>query len=179
MGGYVAEELVYEETTTGTKNDIEQATNIARRMVTEWGMSSELGFFALGQEDEPIFIGKEIAQHKDYSEQTAQTVDAEVKRILDECLQETRAILTEHMDQLTTLAEALVQRETLEDSEIRQLLGLPERTSVTQLRSETHGPVQVTEPVENGEGETLETDQGTDTPDAETDTHGEKTDETR
>lgn len=172
MGGYVAEELEYKETTTGTKNDIEQATNIARRMVTEWGMSSKLGFFALGQEDEPIFIGKEIAQHKDYSDYTAQTVDAEVKRILDECLQETRAILTEHMDQLTTLAEALVQKETLEDSQIRQLLGFPERTSVTQLRSETHGPVQVTEPVETGEGETLETDQHTETPEAAPDTLG-------
>ncbi len=164
MGGYVAEELVYHETTTGTKNDIEQATNIARRMVTEWGMSSKLGFFALGQEDEPIFIGKEIAQHKDYSEHTAETVDAEVKRILDECLQETRAILTEHMDQLTTLAEELVQKETLEDSQIRTLLGMPQRTSVTQLHSETHGPLQETEPVESGEGETLETDQHTERP---------------
>ncbi|MFW5711775.1 MAG: ATP-dependent zinc metalloprotease FtsH [Spirochaetia bacterium] len=172
MGGYVAEELVYKETTTGTKNDIEQATTIARRMVTEWGMSSKLGFFALGQEDEPIFIGKEIAQHKDYSEHTAQTVDAEVKRILDECLQDTRAILKEHMDQLTALAEALVQKETMEDSEIRELLGMPERTSVTQLRSETHGPVQVTEPVETGEGETLETDQHTDTPKAKSPNEG-------
>jgi len=164
MGGYVAEELVYQETTTGTKNDIEQATNIARRMVTEWGMSSKVGFFSLGQEDEPIFIGKEIAQHKDYSEHTAETVDAEVKKILDECLQETRDILTEHMDQLTLLAEALVQKETLEDSQIRTLLGLPERTSVVQLYAETHGPEGASDPVETGEEGPLETDQNTDSP---------------
>ncbi|MCF7914366.1 MAG: ATP-dependent zinc metalloprotease FtsH [Spirochaetaceae bacterium] len=162
MGGYVAEELVYHETTTGTKNDIEQATSIARRMVTEWGMSSELGFFSLGQEDEPIFIGKEIAQHKDYSEHTAQTVDSEVKKILDECLRDTRAILTEHMDQLTLLAEELVQKETLADNEIRVLLGLPEAASESRLHSETHGPVE--KPADSGGGETGETNQRTESP---------------
>ncbi len=123
MGGYVAEEMIYQETTTGTKNDIEQATNIARRMVTEWGMSPDLGFVSFGQEDEPIFIGKEIAQHKDYSESTAKKIDNEVKNILDECLDDTRGILREHKDQLIVLAEDLVKKETLEDVEIRTLLG--------------------------------------------------------
>lgn len=152
MGGYVAEELIYNETTTGTKNDIEQATNIARRMVTEWGMSKTLGFMSLGQEEEPIFIGKEIAQHKDYSDETARSIDLEVKRILDECLDETRDILKTHIEELETLAEALVQKETLEDAEIRELLGLPMRTSVTSLKGETHGPTLPEEPTED-EGE--------------------------
>jgi len=152
MGGYVAEELIYNETTTGTKNDIEQATNIARRMVTEWGMSKTLGFMSLGQEDEPIFIGKEIAQHKDYSDETARSIDLEVKRILDECLDETRDILKTHIEELKSLAEALVQKETLEDAEIRELLGLPMRTSVTSLKGETHGPALPEEPTED-EGE--------------------------
>jgi cell division protease FtsH len=140
MGGYVAEELIYNETTTGTKNDIEQATKIARRMVTEWGMSKALGFMSLGNEEEPIFIGKEIAQHKDYSEDTARLIDEEVKKILDECLQETREILKGNIDQLKLLAEALVQKETLEDSEIRSLLGLPERVSSASLKGKIQSP---------------------------------------
>jgi cell division protease FtsH len=136
MGGYVAEQLFYGETTTGTKNDIEQATQIARRMVTEWGMSPELGFISFGQEDEPIFIGKEIAQHKDYSEDTARRIDGEVKKILDESLEETRSILTAHADQLELLTDTLVQKETLEDSEIRKLLGFEARPSGTSLKAD-------------------------------------------
>jgi cell division protease FtsH len=134
MGGYVAEELVYKETTTGTQNDIQQATTIARRMVTEWGMSEKLGFIALGQEDEPIFIGKEIAQHKDYSDNTASLIDQEIREILTAALEETRSILTEHRDQLDLLTEKLVKNETLDDSEIRELLGFPARNSATSLK---------------------------------------------
>jgi cell division protease FtsH len=140
MGGYVAEELIYGETTTGTQNDIKQATSIARRMVTEWGMSEELGFVALGQEDEPIFIGKEIAQHKDYSEDTATRIDVSVRTLLKNALDETRAILTEHKDQLDMLAKNLVKEETLDDAEIRILLGFPPRESITSLKIETSEP---------------------------------------
>ncbi len=127
MGGYVAERMFYEETTTGTKNDIEQATTIARKMVTEWGMSDELGFVAFGQEDEPIFLGKEIAQHKDYSEDTARRIDGEVNKILRMCLEDTKKILEAHREELDTLAKELVQKETLDDIQIRELLGLPEK----------------------------------------------------
>lgn len=133
MGGYIAEELFYGETTTGTSNDIKQATTLARRMVTEWGMSS-LGFVAYGQEEEPIFIGKEIAQHKDYSENTAMRIDAEVNNILNTALDETRILLTEHKDELEVLTTALVEKETLDDNEIRNLLGLEERESSTSLK---------------------------------------------
>jgi cell division protease FtsH len=150
MGGYVSEELIYHETTTGTKNDIEQATTIARRMVTEWGMSKTLGFMSLGQEDEPIFIGKEIAQHKDYSDETARSIDLEIKKILDECLDETRDILKYHVEELKILAEELIQKETMEDAEIRELLGFPKRTSTTSLKGEIHGP---TLPVETAQDE--------------------------
>ena len=125
MGGYVAERMFYDETTTGTKNDIEQATGLARRMVTEWGMSDELGFVAFGQEDEPIFLGKEIAQHKDYSEDTARKIDAEVERILNTCLEDTRNILERHREDLEKLAKELVLKETLDDIQIRELLGYP------------------------------------------------------
>lgn len=122
MGGYVAEDLVYGETTTGTSNDIKQATEIARRMVTEWGMS-DLGFVGYGKEDEPLFLGREITQHKEFSDDTARRIDAEVVKILDEAMAETRAILTKHRDQLDTLTEALVEHETLDDAQIRELLG--------------------------------------------------------
>jgi len=127
MGGYSAERIFYSETTTGTKNDIEQATTIARKMVCEWGMSDIIGPVAFGQEDEPIFLGKEIARHKDYSEDTAKKIDEEVQNILQQCLKETLEILTDHKEELNTLAEALIVRESLDDDEIRELLGFPKR----------------------------------------------------
>ncbi len=132
MGGYVAEELVYGETTTGTSNDIKQATEIARRMVTEWGMSG-LGFVGYGKEDEPLFLGREIHQHKDFSDDTARKIDSEVVKILDEAMVETRKILSENREQLDMLAEALVEKETLDDADIRELLGLPPIESTTKL----------------------------------------------
>ncbi len=122
MGGYVAEELVYGETTTGTSNDIQQATNLAKRMVTEFGMSS-LGFINLGDEDEPLFLGREIAQHKNFSEATAKIIDEEMLKILNKCLDDTRDILKSHRDQLDLLTDELVEKETLDDAEIRELLG--------------------------------------------------------
>ena len=127
MGGYVAEQIIYHETSTGTKNDIEQATEMARRMVCEWGMSADLGPVSYGKEDEPIFLGKEIARHKDYSEKTARTIDAEITKIISDSLEETREILTTHREQLTKLAETLIEKETLDDEEIRKLLDLPDR----------------------------------------------------
>ncbi len=83
MGGYAAERLMLNETTTGAQNDLEQATDLARRMVCEWGMSDVLGPIAYGQKDEPIFLGKEIARHKDYSEETARAIDTEIKKIVE------------------------------------------------------------------------------------------------
>ncbi len=122
MGGYVAEELVYGETTTGTSNDIKQATDLARRMVTEWGMSG-LGFVNLADESEPLFLGREITQHKDYSEETAKQIDAEIHKILNKAMEETRQVLSTHRDQLDTLTTELIEKETLDDAQIRILLG--------------------------------------------------------
>ncbi len=124
MGGYIAEEIIYGQTTTGTQNDIQQATNIARRMVTEWGMSDTFKFISFGQEEEPIFIGKEIARHKDYSEETAKKIDTEIAMILDESLAATRKILTDNLDQLKLIAEELISKETLDDKDIKLLIGI-------------------------------------------------------
>ena len=122
MGGYVAERILNGQTSTGPSADIKQATEIARRMVTEWGMS-DLGFISLGSEGEPLFLGREIAQHKDFSEETAKRIDEQINKILGECMEEATRILTEHKDQLDLLAQTLITRETLDDNEVRELLG--------------------------------------------------------
>jgi cell division protease FtsH len=132
-GGWIAEKLFYDETTTGTRQDIQQATEMARHMVCEWGMAEELGPVAYGQEEEPIFLGKEIARHRDYSEETARRIDGAVKGILDQARAEAEAILGAHRADLEKLAEALIARETLTDDEVRELLGLPPREHSSSL----------------------------------------------
>ncbi len=124
MGGYIAEKIVYGETTTGTSNDIKQATELAHRMVTEWGMS-DLGFIGLASDDEPLFLGREIAQHKDFSDSTASKIDTEMMKILSSCMDDATNILTTHRDQLDALTDALCEKETLDDSEIREMFGFP------------------------------------------------------
>jgi cell division protease FtsH len=132
-GGWVAERLFYNETTTGTKQDLQQATEMARRMVCEWGMAEEMGPVTYGQEEEPIFLGKEIARHKDYSEDTAQRIDKAVKKILDTAKGSAEKIITARKAKLEKLADALIARETLIDDEVRQILDLPPREHSASL----------------------------------------------
>jgi cell division protease FtsH len=132
-GGWLAEKLFYDETTTGTKNDIQQATEMARNMVCEWGMAEELGPIAYGQEDEPIFLGKEIARHKDYSEDTAQRIDRSIKDILDRARNTAQKIIESRKAELEKLADALISRETLIDDEVREILGLPRNENSVSL----------------------------------------------
>ncbi len=124
FGGYAAETVMYGETTTGTQNDIQRATETAHRMVCEWGMSEDVGAMSIGREEEPIFMGKEIARHKEYSEYTAHLVDKAIKDILESAKNKAIEILTDHRDQLEKLTDALVANETMDDSEIKELLGL-------------------------------------------------------
>jgi len=123
-GGWIAEKLIFNETSTGTKQDIQQATEMARHMVCEWGMAEEMGPVAYGQEEEPIFLGKEIARHKDYSEETARRIDKAVKEILDNSRGGAERIIREQKTGLEELADALLSRETLVDDEVRQILGV-------------------------------------------------------
>lgn len=132
MGGYVAEELVYGQTTTGTSNDIKQATNVAHRMVTEWGMSS-LGFVNYSDDDHPLFLGRDINQRKNFSDETAKIIDEEERKILDKCLEEVRQILSDHRNQLDLITQNLVEKETLDDNEIRDILGLEHIQKQTDL----------------------------------------------
>lgn len=113
FGGRVAEKLVFNEITTGAGNDIERASELARKMVCEWGMSDELGPLAYGKKEEHIFLGREIAQHRDYSEQTAQKIDAAVKKIVVEANDKVTRLLQDNMDILKALADELLERETI------------------------------------------------------------------
>ena len=122
MGGRAAEELVLKETTTGAGNDIERATETARKMVCEWGMSEELGPLTFGQKDEQIFLGREFAQHRDYSEETAVRIDKEVTRLVSEAYERAKGILEDNMDTLHALAQALLERETLVESDVDAII---------------------------------------------------------
>lgn len=122
MGGRVAEELIFHNPTTGAGNDIERATDLARKMVCEWGMSDRLGPLAFGTKDEQIFLGRELAQHKDYSEVTAIAIDEEIKRLVTQGYDTAKSILTTHIGVLHTLAHALIEREELNADEIEQLV---------------------------------------------------------
>jgi cell division protease FtsH len=121
MGGRVAEELKLERLTTGAGNDFERATDMARKMVCEWGMSEKLGPLTFGKQEEQIFLGREIAQHRDYSEATAVEIDREVKVFVMEGYNTARQILEEKEDILTGIAEALLEREVLDAEQLAAL----------------------------------------------------------
>jgi cell division protease FtsH len=122
MGGRVAEELVLNHITTGAGNDIERATDLARKMVCEWGMSEKLGPLTFGKKNEEIFLGREIATHRDFSEQVAIEIDHEVRRLVTENYERATRMLTEHMGVLKALAEALLEKEVLDAPEIDQIV---------------------------------------------------------
>ena len=122
LGGRVAEEIIFGEQTTGAQNDFEQATHLARRMVTQWGMSP-LGPLTFGRRDEQIFLGKELAVHQDYSEETAIAIDKAVYDIVMECYEKAKEIIETNLDGLKLLADALLERETLITEEIEEILG--------------------------------------------------------
>ena len=122
LGGRVAEEIIFGEQTTGAQNDFEQATSLARRMVTQWGMSY-MGPLTFGRRDEQVFLGKELAVHQDYSEKTAIEIDKAVHDIVMECYKKARDILETNLDGLKLLADALLERETLVTEEIDEILG--------------------------------------------------------
>jgi cell division protease FtsH len=122
MGGRIAEELTFSQITTGAQNDIEQATEMARKMVCEWGMSDTLGPLTYGKKEEAIFLGKEFNRHQDYSEATALKIDAEVKRIVTEQYERAARILTEKRGVLVGVAQALLEHEVLDAPQLKQLM---------------------------------------------------------
>jgi len=122
LGGRVAEKLVMNELTTGAGNDLERATELARKMVCEWGMSDRLGPLTFGKKEEEIFLGREIATHRDFSEKTAEEIDDEIRRIVIQAEERAEKLLRENLDKLHRLAEALLEREILDGNEIDLIL---------------------------------------------------------
>lgn len=139
MGGRLAEELFLGHMTTGAGNDIEQATEMARRMVCDYGMSA-LGPLTFGKREEQIFLGREIAQHRDYSEDTAIKIDLEVKRFISEGYETAKKILEENRETLSRIAEALLEREVLDANEVRMIIqNLPLEDKVDSVSSAKSG----------------------------------------
>ncbi len=126
LGGRIAEELTLDSLTTGAGNDLERATELARRMVCEWGMSDAMGPLTFGKKEEQIFLGREIAQHQDYSENTALQIDQEVKRFVTQNYERSHKLLAECKETLVKIADALLSREVLDADQVRRLAaGLP------------------------------------------------------
>jgi cell division protease FtsH len=124
LGGRAAEELILHDFTTGAGNDIERATNLARKMVCEWGMSQDMGPLSYGKKEEQIFLGREFATHKDYSEQTAEKIDQEITRIVSGRYEQTKKLLSDHIDKLNKLASELLDKEVLNANDIDNIVGV-------------------------------------------------------
>ena len=122
MGGRAAEEIIFSTMTTGAGNDIERATEIARKMVCEWGMSDKMGPVSFGKKDEQIFLGREMATHKNYSEATAVEIDTEIRRIVDSNYARVKQLLTDNIDSLHKISLALIEKENLSGSEVDEIL---------------------------------------------------------
>jgi cell division protease FtsH len=144
FGGRVAEEIVFNRISTGASNDIKQATDVAQQMVRTWGMSDELGPLSYSKGEEQVFLGREIAQHRDYSEETAQKIDAEITRLIKSAYNRAKAVLEEHIDLLHALADLLLEKETVLGKDLDDLIrsikphvDLPDREKDEPLMYET------------------------------------------
>ena len=137
MGGRVSEQLIFNELTTGAGNDLERATELARKMVCEWGMSEKLGPVTFGKTEQEVFIGRELGMKKNYSEEIAQLIDEEIRKFVYEAEETAKDILTENIDKLHKVAQTLLEKETLTGKELDEILGLngkePEEESVEEI----------------------------------------------
>jgi cell division protease FtsH len=146
LAGRVAEELMFDEVTSGASNDIERATQIARKMVCEWGMSAKIGPLAFGEKEGEVFLGRDLGHARNYSEATAVEIDNEIRRIVRESYDKARQILSNHRDGLVAVAEALLERETIDGGEVRRMIfgesasagnetsaGTPENTATVEV----------------------------------------------
>ena len=132
LGGRVAEELEFGDVTTGAGNDLERATQIARQMVMEFGMSDRLGLVKLGHKRQEIFLGRDIAEERNYSEEIAYAIDQEIRNIIDSCYSKVRQILTDNSEDLAKVAKTLLEKEVIEGKELDVLLGLEEELPIVE-----------------------------------------------
>lgn len=140
LGGRVAEALVLKEISSGASNDLQRATSLARQMICEYGMSPELGPMTFGHRQDQVFLGRDIGRDKDYSEEIAAKIDKEIRKFIDEAYQKTESLLNENMDKLHLIADALIERETLEGEEIDQLMKYGKILSKEENTSEIGTP---------------------------------------
>ena len=140
LGGRVAEALVLKEISSGASNDLQRATSLARQMICEYGMSPELGPMTFGHRQDQVFLGRDIGRDKDYSEEVAAKIDKEIRKFIDEAYQKTESLLNENMDKLQLIADALIDRETLEGEEIDQLMKYGKILSKEENTSEIGTP---------------------------------------
>lgn len=140
LGGRVAEALVQKEISSGASNDLQRATSLARQMICEYGMSPELGPMTFGHRQDQVFLGRDIGRDKDYSEEVAAKIDKEIRKFIDEAYQKTESLLNENMDKLHLIADALIERETLEGEEIDQLMKYGKILSKEENTSEIGTP---------------------------------------
>lgn len=124
LGGRAAEELQFNDTSTGARDDINRATMLARKMVCEWGMSTKMGPLTLGKQDEEIFLGREMGLHRNFSEQTAQIIDSEIKKFVDDAHKNAKKLLKDNFDKLKSLAQKLLEKEILDGKEIDEIIGI-------------------------------------------------------
>jgi cell division protease FtsH len=122
FGGRVAEEIVFKRISTGAANDIKKATELAQQMIRSWGMSEALGPLSFAKDEEQVFLGREIAQHRDYSEETAKKIDNEINNLVTQAYERARSVLTENLDVLHKLAEQLLEKETILGAELDELI---------------------------------------------------------
>ena len=140
LGGRVAEALVLKEISSGASNDLQRATSLARQMICEYGMSPELGPMTFGHRQDQVFLGRDIGRDKDYSEEVAAKIDKEIRKFIDEAYQKTESLLNENMDKLHLIADALIERETVEGEEIDQLMKYGKILSKEENTSEIGTP---------------------------------------
>ena len=168
FGGRVAEEIVFNRISTGAANDIKQATDVAQKMVRSWGMSNDLGPLSYAKNEEHIFLGREIAQHRDYSEETAKKIDEEINNLVKKAYNRAKKVLEENLDILHSLAERLLEKETVLGKELDEL--------ISSMKPGFEFPSKTSEVEETGEAAKAETKMGTDaeaTTEAQTDAGNE------
>lgn len=134
LGGMIGEEIYMNDSTTGVSNDLERVASIARAMICEFGMNEKLGRMAFGQRQKQHFLGRDMWEHKDYSEETANHIDTEVKKLVDDAYQRAKTLLTENRDKLEIIAQRLIEKEIIDIDEARALLGIPDGMNPVKLR---------------------------------------------
>ncbi len=150
LGGRASEEIAFNEVTTGAHNDLAMATQAARRMVCEFGMSEKLGHLTFGHRQQQVFLGRDIMEEKNYSEHTAVMIDQEVRKIIDGCYAEASSLLEKNRERLKMLAEALLEQEVLDSHQVRELLGLPAAPMTDEEKEKETPLLKEKPPVEAG-----------------------------